>query len=124
MFIPCSNRKWPAKIFCDDKETEFEFFIKFDKTTKPQDYGPLSEPKKRGAHLRTCFSIDRDEFLKKMGDSIDEGNNNNTFSNSGLRMLGDMTPNNIQDQDTSTKFGQSITGKTPYTQVLNTKLNT
>ena len=108
MFIQCSKRKFPAKIICDDTETEFEYYIKFDKTTNPKDANVMQDLKNRQDKFRRCFSIHHVEFVKQIGDTIDDSHIESPASNLQLRKLGEITNASIIDQTNSSKFGQTL----------------
>jgi hypothetical protein len=108
MFIQCSKRKFPAKIICDDTETDFEYYIKFDKTTNPKDANVFPDLKNRQEKFWKRFSISHGEFVKKIGDSIEDNQIECPASNLQLRKLGDITGGSITDQTNTSKFGQTL----------------
>lgn len=108
MFIQCSKRKFPAKIICDDTETEFEYYIKFDKTTNHKDANVMPDLKNRQEKFPKPFSISHGEFVKKIGDRIEDNQIECRVSNLQLRKLGDITGGSITEQANISKFGQTL----------------
>jgi hypothetical protein len=108
MFIQCSERKFPAKIICDDTETEFEYYIKFDKTKNPKDANVMPDLKIWQEKFPKRFSISHGEFEKKIGDRIEDNEIECPASNLQLRKLGDITGGSITDQTITSKFGQTL----------------